>query len=102
MNRILKKRELTPEIAWFEVEAPRIAKHWKPGQFIIIRPEKDSERIPLTLVAGDTARGSIVMVIQAMQDGRNAAKAIHLALSEKREREAGKSPDETLALEGKR
>ena len=66
MNRILKKRELTSEIAWLEVEAPRIAKHWKPGQFIIIRPEKDSERIPLTLVAGDTARGSIVMVIQAL------------------------------------
>jgi hypothetical protein len=40
-------------------------------------------------------------VIQAMQDGRNAAKAIHLALTEKREAEAGKPPDGTLALEGK-
>jgi NAD(P)H-flavin reductase len=66
VNRILKKRELTPEIAWFEVEAPRIARHWKPGQFIIIRPDQDSERIPLTLVDGDTARGSIVIVVQAV------------------------------------
>jgi hypothetical protein len=37
-----------------------------------------------------------------MQDGRNAAKAIHLALTEKREAEAGASADGTLALEGKR
>jgi len=66
MNRILRKRQLTPEIAWFEVEAPRVAKHWKPGQFIIIRPNQDSERIPLTIVGGDTARGSIVMVVQAL------------------------------------
>jgi ferredoxin--NADP+ reductase len=66
MNRILKKRELTPEISWLEVEAPRIARHWKPGQFVIVRPEKTSERIPLTLVAGDTSRGSIVIVVQAI------------------------------------
>ena len=66
MTRILKKRQLTPEIAWFEVEAPRIARRWKPGQFIIIRPEGDSERIPLTIVGGDAARGTIVMVVQAI------------------------------------
>jgi len=66
MNRIVAKRQLTPEIAWFEVEAPRVAKHWKPGQFIIIRPDDDSERIPLTIVDGDAARGTIVMVVQAI------------------------------------
>lgn len=66
MNLILKKRQLTPEIAWFEVEAPRIARRWKPGQFIIIRPNQDSERIPLTIVDGDPSRGSIVMVVQAV------------------------------------
>ncbi|MBP1777475.1 MAG: sulfide dehydrogenase (flavoprotein) subunit SudB [candidate division NC10 bacterium] len=66
MNRILRKRQLTPEIAWFEVEAPRVAKHWKPGQFIIIRPNQDSERIPLTIVGGDVTRGSIIMVVQAL------------------------------------
>jgi NAD(P)H-flavin reductase len=65
VNRILRKRQLAPEIAWFEVEAPRIARHWKPGQFVIVRPEETSERIPLTLVGGDAARGSIVLVVQA-------------------------------------
>jgi len=66
MTKILKKRQLTPEIAWFEIEAPRIAKRWKPGQFIIIRPNTNSERIPLTIVDGSADRGSIVMVVQAI------------------------------------
>ncbi len=66
MNRILSRRQLTPEIAWFEVEAPRIERHWKPGQFIIVRPEENSERVPLTIVEGDRARGSIIMVVQAI------------------------------------
>ncbi|MCX6621523.1 MAG: sulfide/dihydroorotate dehydrogenase-like FAD/NAD-binding protein [Acidobacteria bacterium] len=66
MNRILTRRQLTPEIVLLEVEAPRIARRWKPGNFIMIRPAPDSERIPLTIVAGDTARGSITTVVQAI------------------------------------
>jgi ferredoxin--NADP+ reductase len=65
-NRILAKRLLTPEIAWFEVQAARIARHWKPGQFVIVRPRADSERIPLTLVDGDPKKGSIILVVQAV------------------------------------
>lgn len=64
--RILAKRMVTPEIAWFEVEAPEVAGHWKPGQFVMIRPTPSSERIPLTIVEGNAARGSIVMVVQAV------------------------------------
>jgi ferredoxin--NADP+ reductase len=66
VNRILTKRQLTPEIALFEVEAPRVARRWKPGNFIIIRPTPASERIPLTIVGGDAARGAITMVVQAI------------------------------------
>ena len=66
MNRILTKRQLTPETALFEVEAPRIARRWKPGNFIIIRPTPESERIPLTIVDGSAERGTITMVVQAI------------------------------------
>ncbi len=66
MNRILTKRQLTPEIALFEVEAPRVARRWKPGNFIIIRPTSTSERIPLTIVGGSVERGTITMVVQAI------------------------------------
>ena len=65
-NRVLSKRLLTPEIAWLEVEAPEIAKHWKAGQFVIIRPTVRSERIPLTIVGGNEATGSITIVVQAV------------------------------------
>jgi glutamate synthase (NADPH/NADH) small chain len=65
-NRILGKRLITPEIAWLQVEAPEVAKRWKPGQFVIIRPTERSERIPLTIVDGDEATGSITLVVQAV------------------------------------
>ncbi|HBY61143.1 MAG TPA: sulfide/dihydroorotate dehydrogenase-like FAD/NAD-binding protein, partial [Solibacterales bacterium] len=66
MNRVVAKRMLTPEIAMLVVEAPRIARRWKAGQFLIIRPTEDSERIPLTLVDGDAAAGTITIVVQAI------------------------------------
>jgi glutamate synthase (NADPH/NADH) small chain len=50
-NRILAKRLITPEIAWFEV---------------ILRPRADSERIPLTLVDGDPEKGTITLVVQGI------------------------------------
>lgn len=66
MNKILARRVLAPEVTLFEIEAPRIQKRWQPGQFIIIRPLPSSERIPLTLVTGDAARGSVTIVVQAI------------------------------------
>jgi glutamate synthase (NADPH/NADH) small chain len=65
-NRILAKRLITPEIAWFEVQATGIARHWQAGQFVIVRPRADSERIPLTIVDGDAEKGSIILVVQAV------------------------------------
>ncbi|HXW15082.1 MAG TPA: NADPH-dependent glutamate synthase [Terriglobia bacterium] len=65
-NLILNKRLITPEIAWFEVQATGIARHWRAGQFVILRPLADSERIPLTLVGGDPENGSITLVVQGI------------------------------------
>lgn len=76
MNRILAKRALAPEITLLEVEAPRIQKRWKPGQFLIIRPLVDSERIPLTIVDSSSERQSITMVVQAI--GRTTREAVAL------------------------
>jgi len=66
VNCILARRHLGPDVTLFEVRAPHIEKHWKPGQFIILRPLSTSERIPLTLVAGDRQRGSVTIVVQAI------------------------------------
>jgi len=76
MNRILSKRALAPEVVLLEVEAPRIQKRWKAGQFIIIRPLMESERIPLTIVDSSPERQSITMVIQAI--GKTTREAVSL------------------------
>ncbi|MCS7041886.1 MAG: sulfide/dihydroorotate dehydrogenase-like FAD/NAD-binding protein [Bryobacteraceae bacterium] len=73
---ILDKRQLAPEITLLEVEAPRIQKRWRAGQFIIIRPLPHSERIPLTIVDSSAERGSITMVIQAV--GKTTREAVAL------------------------
>jgi NAD(P)H-flavin reductase len=75
-NRIVAKRPLTPEIAWLEIEAPEIARHWKAGQFVILRPTPESERIPLTLVAGDAGRGTITLVVQGIGKTSRQAAAL--------------------------
>jgi glutamate synthase (NADPH/NADH) small chain len=75
-RRVVSKHMLTPEIARLEVEAPEIARHWKAGQFIILRPTKDSERIPLTLVGGDPTRGTIQLVVQAL--GKTSRQTVAL------------------------
>jgi glutamate synthase (NADPH/NADH) small chain len=80
-NQILAKRLLTPEIAWLQVEAAEVAKHWKPGQFVIIRPNAASERIPLTIVDGDEATGSITLVVQAV--GKTSRATVGLEVGER-------------------
>ena len=73
-NLILAKRLITPEIAWFEVQATGIARHWQAGQFVILRPRADSERIPLTLVDGDPEK-IVPLVRQAVELGADIIKA---------------------------
>jgi len=64
--RIVSREKLSADIFSIEVEAPEIARHWQAGQFVVLRPTLESERIPLTLVDGDAARGTIRLVFQAV------------------------------------
>ena len=69
MYKILKKRELTDNIYLMDIEAPRVAKSAKPGQFIIIKNDDKGERIPLTIADYDKNRGSVTIVFQAVGRG---------------------------------
>ncbi|MFZ0888605.1 MAG: NADPH-dependent glutamate synthase [Candidatus Binataceae bacterium] len=80
-NRILTKRMLAANVAWLEIAAPDLSRHWKAGQFVIIRPTAQSERIPVTIVGGDPERGSIVLVIQAI--GKTSSQAIALEVGDR-------------------
>lgn len=64
MNKILRKEQFSENVFLFEIEAPLIAKSRKAGNFIIIRVDKNGERIPLTIADADVNKGSITIVVQ--------------------------------------
>lgn len=66
MFRILEARFLGPGVKQFEIEAPRIARKQKAGQFVIIRLHDQGERIPLTIKGSNLAKGTIFLVVQSI------------------------------------
>lgn len=66
MYKILNKRELTTNIYLMDVEAKRVAKSCQPGQFVIVRMDSESERIPLTICDYDREKGIITIVFQTV------------------------------------
>jgi NAD(P)H-flavin reductase len=57
---------LAPSVRRIVVEAPRVARHHKPGHFVIVRAEEDGERIPLTIADSDAAAGTITLIVQVV------------------------------------
>ena len=49
MYRIVDARDVGLKIRQFTIEAPRIARKQRPGQFVILRVRESGERIPLTI-----------------------------------------------------
>ena len=66
MYKIVEKRQLAPQIYLMDVEAPRVAKSAKPGQFIIVKTDEKGERIPLTICDYDTVKGTVTIVFQTL------------------------------------
>ena len=64
MYRITQKVELNPTVTKLVIEAPLIAQKAQPGQFIIVRPFEDSERIPLTVAGYDRQAGTVDIIFQ--------------------------------------
>jgi ferredoxin--NADP+ reductase len=50
----------------FVIEAPRIARKQRPGQFVIVRIHEEGERIPLTIENSDPQKGTINIVVQSL------------------------------------
>lgn len=69
MYKIVSKRKLTDNIYLMDIEAKRIAKSAKPGQFIIIKIDEHGERIPLTIADFDKEKGTVSIVFQVVGKG---------------------------------
>ena len=76
MFKIVTKKQFSEKVFLFEIEAPLIAKSRKPGNFVIVRVDKHSERMPLTIADADIERGTITLVIQEV--GLSSTKLCNL------------------------
>ena len=72
MFKIVSKRLLSPAITEMKVLAPRVAESALPGQFVIVRVDEFSERIPLTICDYDREGGTVTIVTQTI--GRSTEK----------------------------
>lgn len=64
--RIIKKRNLNPQIFLMEIEAPLVARKAEPGQFIILRIDEKGERVPFTIADFNREKGTVTIIVQAV------------------------------------
>jgi ferredoxin/flavodoxin---NADP+ reductase len=64
MNQILEKQVLSDVTKLMVVEAPNVARKALAGQFVIVRIQDQSERIPLTIADFDRQAGTITLIFQ--------------------------------------
>jgi ferredoxin--NADP+ reductase len=76
-NRILEKSTIADGICHFIIEAPKIAKKRKAGNFVVVRANEFAERIPLTIVDSDLERGSITLIIQGVGKSTRLLNSLH-------------------------
>jgi ferredoxin--NADP+ reductase len=76
-NRILEKSTIADGVCQFIIEAPKIAKKRKAGNFVVVRANEYAERIPLTIVDSDLERGSITLIIQGVGKSTRLLNSLH-------------------------
>lgn len=76
MNKIISKRQFSEKVFCFDIEVPLIAQSRRAGNFVIVRVDKNSERMPLTIADADKVRGTIKLVVQKV--GLSSTKLCNL------------------------
>ena len=76
MNKIIKKTQFSEKVYCFEIEAPLIARSCKAGNFIIIRVDDRSERVPYTIAKSNIEAGTLTMIVQEV--GLSSSKLCRL------------------------
>ena len=76
MYQIKRAEMWANNIYLMDVEAPRVAKHCEPGQFVIVKIDEKGERVPLTICDYDREAGTVTIVLQTI--GASTEKMAHL------------------------
>lgn len=72
---------LAPGVTRLWIDAPRVARYWHPGQFVMVRVDADGERIPLTIAEGDDESGWISVIVQNV--GATTARLTSLCVGDR-------------------
>ena len=79
MYKIVEKRLMAENtVCQLRVEAPRIARKAKPGQFVVLRVNETGERIPLTMAGTDAAGGTITLIFQVVGKSTALMRALNV------------------------
>jgi glutamate synthase (NADPH/NADH) small chain len=66
LNEIVESRDLSADVKFWKLYCPEIAAAVSPGQFVVLRADDYSERIPLTVADFDRETGLITVIFQAV------------------------------------
>lgn len=66
MYKILRKRQMAENVNEYTFDAPDIVRNAKAGQFIILRVDEKSERVPFTICDYDKRLGSLTILVQTV------------------------------------
>lgn len=66
MYKIKSAEFLASNIKKFVIEAPKIARKRKAGQFVIVRLDECGERVPLTIADSNNEEGTITIIVQGI------------------------------------
>ncbi len=73
MAKLIRREEMAKgTIILNEIEAPRISRKAKPGQFVILQADEKGERIPLTMADTDPEKGTITIIYMVI--GKSTAR----------------------------
>jgi ferredoxin--NADP+ reductase len=76
MYEVVERRMIVPNLHEFTVMAPNVAETVQAGNFIILRPDEQGERIPLSVADWDRGAGTVTSVF--LQVGGTTAKLARL------------------------
>ena len=79
MFKVVKREEMSEgNVILNEIEAPKIARKAKPGQFVILKANEDGERIPLTMAETDVEKGTITVIYMIVGKSTGLFKSLQV------------------------
>lgn len=66
MNKIISIKKLAENVNEYVIDAPKVAKNAKAGQFVILRVDEEGERVPFTICDMDKTKGTITILVQTV------------------------------------